>query len=148
PARWRQEWGIRRYGFHGLSVQWAAEQVQVPRLVVCHLGGGCSITAVLEGRSIDTTMGFTPLEGVAMTTRAGSVDPGVLLYLLRERGVSAEELDDALEHDSGLKGLSGTSGDIREVAEAAAAGDERAGLALAVYVHRIAAAVAAMTASL
>ena len=85
PERWH-EWGVRRYGFHGLSVEWAASQVRVPRLVVCHLGGGSSVTAVLDGRSVETTMGFSPLEGVPMTTRSGSVDPGALLYLLRERG--------------------------------------------------------------
>jgi acetate kinase len=102
PERWRTEWGVRRYGFHGLSVEWAATQVRVPRLVVCHLGGGCSITAVRDGRSIDTTMGFSPLEGVPMATRSGSVDPGALLYVLRERGLSLDQLDHALEHESGL----------------------------------------------
>src|SRR5207245_4007433 len=79
PRRWTEEWGVRRYGFHGLSVQWAAERVPVPRLVVCHLGGGCSVTAVRDGRSVETTMGFSPLEGVPMTTRSGSIDPGALL---------------------------------------------------------------------
>jgi acetate kinase len=148
PARWRDEWGVRRYGFHGLSVQWAAERVPARRLVVCHLGGGCSVTAVLEGRSVDTTMGFSPLEGVPMTTRAGSVDPGVLLYLLRERGLSADELDRALEHDSGLAGLSGRSGDVRDLLAAEADGDAASRLALAVYVYRVAAAVASMAAAL
>ena len=137
-----REWGIRRFGFHGLSVRWAAERTPVPRLVVCHLGGGSSVSAVLDGRSVDTTMGFTPLEGVPMTTRSGSVDPGALLYLLRERGLTVDELDRALNLESGLAALSATSGDIREV--------ERAGarLALDVYAHRIAASVAAMTPSL
>jgi acetate kinase len=148
PRRWPEEWGVRRYGFHGLSVQWAAGRVPVPRLVVCHLGGGCSVTAVRDGRSVETTMGFSPLEGVPMTTRSGSIDPGALLYLLRERALSVEELDRALEHESGLKGLSGRTGDVRELEEAEAAGDERARLALAVYVHRIAAAVAASAAAL
>jgi acetate kinase len=148
PERWRDEWGIRRYGFHGLSVQWAAERVVGSRLVVCHLGGGCSITAVLDGRSVDTTMGFSPLEGVPMATRSGSVDPGALVYLLRERGLTADELDRALEHDSGLTGLSGRSGDIRELVAAEADGDSASRLALAVYVHRIAGGVAAMTAAL
>jgi acetate kinase len=148
PARWRDEWQVRRYGFHGLSVQWAAERVPAPRLVVCHLGGGCSVTAVRDGRSIDTTMGFSPLEGVPMTTRSGSIDPGALLYVLREQGLSAEEIDRQLEHESGLAGLSGTSGDVRELWVAEAAGDARASLALAVYVHRIAGAVAVMAASL
>lgn len=132
PARWREEWGIRRYGFHGLSVQWAAEQVPVPRLVVCHLGGGCSVTAVQDGRSVDTTMGFSPLEGVPMATRSGSVDPGALIHLLRERRLTLEELDRALEHESGLAALGGL--------------DEP--LAFAVYTYRIAQAVAAMAAAL
>jgi acetate kinase len=137
-------WGIRRFGFHGLSVQWAAERVPVSRLVVCHLGGGSSVTAVLDGRSVDTTMGFTPLEGVPMTTRSGSLDPGALLYLLRERGLSPDELDHTLNFESGLAALSGTSGDVREVQRAGQAGR----LALDVFVHRVAAAVAAMAASL
>jgi acetate kinase len=148
PARWREEWGIRRFGFHGLSVQWASERVPVERLVVCHLGGGCSVTAVAAGRSVDTTMGFSPLEGVPMTTRSGTVDPGALLYLLRERGLAPDELDRVLEHESGLAGLSGGSGDVRDLLAAEAAGDPAAALALAVYVHRIAGAVAAMAASL
>jgi acetate kinase len=132
PARWREEWGVRRYGFHGLSVAWAAERVPVRRLVVCHLGGGASVTAVLEGRSLDTTMGFSPLEGVPMATRSGSVDPGALLHLLRQRGLSVEELDRALEHESGLAALGGL--------------DEPLGFA--VYTYRIAQAVAAMATAL
>src|SRR5205085_4757546 len=107
PRRWREEWHIRRYGFQGLSVQWASERVRVPRLVVCHLGGGCSVTAVSDGRSVDTTMGFSPLEGVPMATRSGSVDPGALLHLLRTGAVTVDELDRALEHESGLLGLGG-----------------------------------------
>jgi acetate kinase len=144
PRQWREEWGLRRYGFHGLSVQWAAEQVRVARLVVCHLGGGSSVTAVLEGRSVDTTMGFSPLEGVPMTTRSGSVDPGALLYLLRSHGLDADALDHTLNSDSGLKGLAGGSGDMRELEER---DDPDAALALDVFVHRVAAAVAAMAAS-
>ena len=128
PSRWREEWGVRRYGFHGLAVESVAEQVRVPRLVVCHLGGGCSVTAVLDGRSVDTTMGFSPLEGVPMATRSGSVDPGALLYLLRERGLSVEELDSSLEHESGLAALGG----LEEP------------LGFAVYTYRIAQAAAAM----
>ena len=143
PSRLR-ELGIRRYGFHGLSVQRASEQVQVPRLVVCHLGGGCSVTAVRDGRSVDTTMGFTPLEGVPMATRAGSVDPGALVYLLRHR-LSVDELDRALEHDSGLAGLSGLSGDVRELERSEQPG---AHLALAVFTYRIATAVGAMAVAL
>lgn len=145
PARFRDGDEIVRYGFHGLSVQWAAEQVPVKRLVVCHLGGGCSVTAVRDGRSIDTTMGFTPLEGVPMATRSGSVDPGALLYLLRTGRATVEELDHALEHESGLLGLSGLSGDVRELE---ASSDERAQLALGVFSYRVAGAVAAMAAVL
>lgn len=141
PRRWHDEWGVRRYGFHGLSVQWCAEQVRVPRLVICHLGGGSSVTAVRDGRSVDTTMGFSPLEGVPMTTRSGSVDPGALLYLLREHGLDADSLEHALNFESGLKALSGGSGDMREL-EAAGGGP-----ALDVYVHRLVAAVAAMAAA-
>ena len=139
PEQWF-DWGVMRYGFHGVSVEWSASQVQVPRLVVCHLGGGSSVTAVLDGRSVETTMGFSPLEGVPMTTRSGSIDPGALLYLMRERGLSADQLDHALEHESGLAALSGTSGDVRELPEDS--------LALAVYVHRVAAAVAASAVAL
>ena len=128
PRRWRDELGIRRYGFHGLAVAWVAEHVPVPRLVVCHLGGGCSVTAVLDGRSVDTTMGFSPLEGVPMATRAGSVDPGALLYLQRERGLSVSELERVLEEESGLAALGGL--------------DDRFGFA--VYTYRVAQAVAAM----
>jgi acetate kinase len=144
PLRFRQEWGIRRFGFHGLSVQWSAERVRVPRLVVCHLGGGCSVTAVRDRRSVDTSMGFTPLEGVPMATRAGSVDPGILLHLLRH-GMPFDELDSALEHNSGLAGLSGVSGDVRELE---ASDRPEAKLALEVFTYRIAGAVAAMTAAL
>ena len=132
PRRWREEWGVRRYGFHGLAVAWAAEQVQVPRLVVCHLGGGCSVTAVRDGRSADTTMGFSPLEGVPMATRSGSVDPGALLYLLRARGVSPYELDRVLETESGLAALGGLDDP----------------LGFAVYTYRVAQAVAAMAVAL
>jgi acetate kinase len=143
PARWRNEWGIRRYGFHGLSVQWAAERVDVPRLVVCHLGGGCSVTAVRDGRSVDTSMGYSPLEGVPMATRSGSVDPGALLHLLHEGTLDLDALDHALNHESGLAGLAG-SDDVRELEARAGAGDEDAQLALAVFALRTAGAVATM----
>jgi acetate kinase len=144
PAKVRDDWGIRRYGFHGLSVQWASERVRVPRLVVCHLGGGCSVTAVSDGRSVDTTMGFTPLEGVPMATRAGSVDPGALLYLL-EHHLTLEELERMLEHESGLAGLSGLSGDVRELESSSA---PAARLALAVFTYRVATAIGAMATAL
>jgi acetate kinase len=138
PAKWRDEWGIRRFGFHGLSVEWAADRVRAPRLVVCHLGGGCSVTAVRDGHSVDTTMGFTPLEGVPMATRSGSVDPGALLYVLREGLGGVADVDHALEHESGLLALGG-SPDVREL---------HGTLALRVFEHRVAQAVAAMAASL
>jgi acetate kinase len=145
PERWRDEWKVRRYGFHGLSVQWVAGQVDAKRLVVCHLGGGCSITAVLDGRSVDTTMGFSPLEGVPMATRSGSIDPGALLFVQRAYGLSVDEVDRTLNEESGLEGLSGGRG-LRAL-EAAARDDEQAQLALRVYTYRIATAVAAMAAA-
>ncbi len=132
PLRWREEWGIRRYGFHGLAVASVADRITSRRLVVCHLGGGCSVTAVLEGRSVDTTMGFSPLEGVPMATRSGSVDPGAIFYLLREHGLTAAELDHALEHESGLAALGGLDDP----------------LGFAVYTYRVAQAVAAMATAL
>jgi acetate kinase len=137
PQRWR-DLGIRRYGFHGLSVQWCAEQVRVPRLVVCHLGGGSSVTAVRDGRSVDTTMGFSPLEGVPMTTRSGSVDPGALIHLLRAHGVDVQTLDHELNFASGMKALGGGTGDMREVG----------GLALEVFTYRVAAAIGALAVAL
>jgi acetate kinase len=132
PAAWRERWGVRRYGFHGLAVQSVAEQVEAERLVVCHLGGGCSVTAVRDGRSIDTSMGFSPLEGVPMATRSGSVDPGALIYLLREHGLGVDELDQALEYDSGLEALGGLDDP----------------LGFGVYTYRVAAAAAQMAAAL
>jgi acetate kinase len=131
PQRWR-DWGVRRYGFHGIAVQSVVSRLDAERIVACHLGGGCSVTAVLNGRSVDTTMGFTPLEGVPMATRSGSVDPGALVYLMRERGLSVEELDAALEHESGLSAL----GELDDP------------LAFAVYTYRIAGAVAQMAMAL
>ena len=154
PRRWREQYGIRRFGFHGLSVAWSAERAPallsrpIERLVICHLGGGCSITAVLEGRSVDTTMGFSPLEGVPMATRSGSVDPRSIFYLMYPWRLSREEIENGLENESGLKGLSGLSGDVRDIEAAEDSGDEQAALALAVYVHKIAAAVGSMATSL
>jgi acetate kinase len=142
PDEWRRE--IRRYGFHGLSVRWASEQVRVSRLVVCHLGGGCSVTAVLDGRSVDTTMGFTPLEGVPMATRPGTIDPGALLHLLRH-GTDVDRLDDAIEHRSGLLALSGVSGDVAELEQS---NDERASFALSLFAYRIATAVGGLSVAL
>ncbi|MFL5172541.1 MAG: acetate kinase, partial [Microvirga sp.] len=142
PERFRKL-GIRRYGFHGLSVAWVAEQVQAERLVVCHLGGGCSVTAVANGASLDTTMGFTPLEGVPMATRAGSVDPGALLYLLRH-GVTPQELEQALERESGWQALAGTT----QMEALLRSTSEQALLALDVFTYRVAQAVAAMATAL
>jgi acetate kinase len=144
PRRLREDVGIRRYGFQGLSVQWAAEQVRVERLVVCHLGGGCSVTAVKNGRSVDTTMGFTPLEGVPMATRSGSVDPGAILHVLRH-GMTPDELERVLEHESGLAGLSQISGSVEELEPLE---EEPAQRALAVYAYRIAGAVGALAVAL
>ena len=132
PRRWREEWGLRRYGFHGLAVASVADRMDVSRLVVCHLGGGCSVTAVLDGRSIDTTMGFSPLEGVPMASRSGSIDPGAIFYLLREHGLTPEEIDHVLEHESGLAALGGL--------------DDPVGFT--VYTYRVAQAVAAMATAL
>jgi len=145
PARWRNDWDIRRFGFHGLSVQWAAEQVWVPRLVVCHLGGGCSVTAVRDGRSVDTTMGYSPLEGVPMATRSGSIDPEIVLHLLRTKKLDLGEIEHALESESGLLGLSGETARVEELERS---NSSTAKLALSVFAHRVAASVAAMAASL
>jgi acetate kinase len=155
PATWRERWGIRRYGFHGLSHAWVArhapELLGVPgdevRIVSCHLGAGASLCAIDRGRSVDTTMGFTPLEGLVMATRSGSVDPGLLTWLLERTGLGERELARALEHDSGLLGLAGTA-DMREVLARAATGEEAAGIALDVYLHRLRAGIAAMVAAL
>jgi acetate kinase len=151
PAAWRERWGVRRYGFHGLSHAYAARRARelaggASRIVTCHLGAGASLAAVRDGRSVDTTMGFTPLEGLVMATRSGSVDPGLLLWLLEREAVGVSEMAAALEHDSGLLALAGTA-DMREVLARAPA-DEDARLALEVYVHRLRAGIAAMTAAL
>jgi acetate kinase len=153
PRRWREEWGIRRYGFHGLSVEWSAQRAaellggRAGRLVVCHLGGGSSVTAVVDGRSVDTTMGFTPLEGVPMITRSGSVDPGALLYVLRERALDVEALEHALSFDSGVQAIAEEADGMIEIERHALAGEAEAGLALDVMLHHLAGAVAAMSAS-
>lgn len=156
PEAWTRDWGVRRYGFHGLSHAWcarrAAELLRRPlgelRLVTCHLGHGCSAAAVLHGRCVDTTMGFTPLDGLVMATRCGSVDPGIVLHAQIRHGLSAQQVEHALNHESGLLGLSGSSGDMREVLAASAAGDERARLAVDVYCHRVRQAIGALAATL
>ncbi|MGB0564527.1 MAG: acetate/propionate family kinase [Spirulinaceae cyanobacterium] len=155
PYEWFEQ-GIRRYGFHGTShaycSQRAAQLLGRPladlRLVTCHLGNGASLAAVQNGRSIDTTMGFTPLEGLMMGTRSGSTDPAIALYLMREEGFTPDRLDRMLNRESGLKGIFGESGDLRAILAARAAGDERATLAFGMYIHRLKSAIAAMTASL
>jgi acetate kinase len=155
PAAWRERWGLRRYGFHGLSHAWIARRApdllgRGPaglRIVSCHLGAGASLCAIEGGRSVDTTMGFTPLDGLVMATRSGSVDPGLVLWLLEHTDLSERDLADALEHDSGLVGLAGTA-DMSVVVERAGAGDRSAGLALDVYLHRLRAGIAAMGAAL
>jgi acetate kinase len=155
PREWRKRWELRRYGFHGLSHAYASRRaaellgrsVDRLRLVTCHLGAGASLAAVRHGRSVDTTMGFTPLEGLVMASRSGSVDPGLVLWLQEHAGMPAAELAATLEHRSGLLGLAGTA-DMRAILASAEAGDPSAGLALDVYVHRLRSAIAAMAASM
>jgi acetate kinase len=147
PAAWRERWPLRRYGFHGLSHAWAAGRAGNGRVVTCHLGAGASLAAVHDGHCFDTTMGFTPLEGLVMATRSGSVDPGLLLWLLEQTAMSERELAEALEHESGLRGLAGTP-DMREVIAGAARGEQAATLARDVYLHRLRAGIAAMAAAL
>jgi acetate kinase len=154
PWEWTTRWGLRRFGFHGLSVSYAIGRARellggTPRrVVVCHLGAGCSITAVGDGRSVSTSMGFTPLEGVMMAQRSGSVDPGLLLYLMTRRGMAAEELERGLNERSGLLGVSGVSADLRQVLAAAETGQERAVLARDMFVHRVVSGIGAMLATL
>ena len=144
PREWLER-GLRRFGFHGINHEFAAHRAAevlgrpLPelRLITCHLGSGCSLAAVRGGRSVDTTMGFTPLEGLVMGTRSGSLDPGLLLHLLREPGASVDAVDALLNHESGLRGLSGLSGDLRDVLAARGRGDDAAGLAFDVYIHRL-----------
>jgi acetate kinase len=153
PEDWRRRFGVRRFGFHGLSHAWVARRAAEllgdgrRRLVSCHLGSGASLAAIAGGVCVDTTMGFTPLEGLVMSTRSGSVDPGMLLWLQDAAHLGAAEMLDALDRSSGLLGLCG-SGDVREVLARVRAGDARARLAIEVYVHRIAASAAAMAVSL
>ena len=156
PWDWQERYGIRRYGFHGISHEYcsgkAAEVLgrdpSALRLVVCHLGNGCSAAAIKDGVAIGTTMGFTPLAGLMMGTRSGEVDPGILLYLMKERGMSADQVENALNHDSGLLGVSGVSGDYREVEKAAGTGNDRARLALEIYASRVRSAIGGLAATL
>jgi acetate kinase len=152
PESWTREWGIRRYGFHGLSHAYcsrrAAELLRRPvedlRLVTCHLGHGCSAAAVRGGRCVETTMGFTPLEGLMMATRSGSIDPGLLIHVQKQRGLSVDQVERALNHESGLLGVSQISADMRHVLTAAREGHDQARLALGVYTHRVRQAIGAL----
>ncbi|MFD6793154.1 MULTISPECIES: acetate/propionate family kinase [Prauserella salsuginis group] len=156
PAEWNRRWGLRRYGFHGLSHAYVTRRAaeltrppeREPRIVSCHLGAGASLAAVAGGRSVDTTMGFTPLAGLVMATRTGSVDPGLVLWLQQQAGMDADFLSHALERESGLAGLSGGTGDMREIMSGMDSGDEACRLAFDVYVHRLRREIAAMTGSL
>src|SRR5712691_4629131 len=155
PYQWLAQ-GIRRYGFHGINHQYCAERaaqllgkdLNSLKLVTCHLGNGCSLAAIREGRSVDTTMGFTPLEGLMMGTRSGSVDPGILTYLVRQRQFSGQQLDEVLNQKAGLIGISGISRDMRQILAASKNGHERATLALDIYVHRLRSGIGAMVAVL
>ena len=155
PYEWVEQ-GIRRYGFHGISHQYCAERTaqildrDLPslRLITCHLGNGCSLAAIRNGRSVDTTMGFTPLEGLMMGSRSGSVDPGILIYLLRQYNYSADKLNELLNEESGLQGVSGVSNDLRQILEAIASGNQRAQLAIDIYIHRLRSGIGAMLTSL
>ena len=145
------ELGVRRYGFHGISYSYVSKRLTAlnagVRLIVAHLGNGASVCAIRDGRSVDTSMGFTPMEGLVMGTRAGDLDPGVILYLLR-KGRTEADLDDLLNHRCGLRGVSETSGDVRELERAAAAGDARASLALDLFAYRAAGYIASYCAAI
>jgi acetate kinase len=155
PYEWFES-GIRRYGFHGINHQYCATRaakllrrdLASLKLVTCHLGNGCSLAAISEGRSVDTTMGFTPLEGLMMGSRSGSVDPGILTYLMRQGRLQAHEIDEMLNQKSGLLGISGVSGDMREILAAMKQGHPRARLAFDIYAHRLQAGIGAMVAVL
>jgi acetate kinase len=155
PYEWLRK-GIRRYGFHGTSFRWASGQAarllkreNDPglRLIICHLGGGCSLAATVGGKSLDTTMGFTPMDGIAMCTRSGALDPGILLFLMRENP-DVDKLEITLDRESGLQGLSGLPGDTRILLPEASKGNQRAKLAMDVFIHRLQAGIGQMMASL
>ena len=156
PLDLTKRWGLRRFGFHGLSHAYSAERAaqmlgRAPgglRVVIAHLGSGASVTATRDGKSVDTSMGFTPLEGLMMGTRSGSIDPGLLLHLQLQHGMPAEDLQRILNHESGLLGMSGSSADMRDVIEASQAGDTRATLAFRVYAHRARQAIGASAVTL
>ncbi|HKW17255.1 MAG TPA: acetate kinase [Terriglobales bacterium] len=155
PYEWFEQ-DIRRYGFHGINHEYCAQRaaqmlqrdLSSLKIVSCHLGNGCSLAAIAGGKSVDTTMGFTPLEGLMMGTRAGSIDPGILIHLMRTKHTGADALDRTLNHDSGLLGISGVTGDMRDISKAAAEGNARAKLAFDIFIHRLRKGIAAMAASL
>lgn len=155
PYDWYTNWGIRRFGFHGISHQYCTGRAHelLPgrpelKLIICHLGNGCSASAVRGRQALTSTMGYTPMEGLMMGSRSGSLDPGILLHLLKRGLQTAEQLDDALNHAAGLLGVSGVSSDFRDVQKAADAGLERARLALALYAGRVRATIGALAATL
>ena len=156
PQKWTRDWGIRRYGFHGLSHAYCAHRAEEmlasraprpsprdTRLVICHLGHGCSASAVRGGRCVDTTMGYTPLDGLMMATRSGSIDPSIVLHVQQDHGLTVEQVETALNRESGLLGVSGISADMRQILAAAKAGNEQARLALDTYTHRVRQAIGA-----
>lgn len=155
PYEWVEQ-DIIRYGFHGISHQYCAERaaqilgkdLQSLRLITCHLGNGCSLAAIKNGCSVDTTMGFTPLDGLMMGSRSGSIDPGILIYLLRQGNYTVAQLDNVLNKASGLSGISGISGDMRQIKTAISQGNKRAQLAFDIYVHRLRSCIGEMLASL
>jgi acetate kinase len=155
PYDWTEK-GVRRYGFHGTSHEYCAHRaahllgqpLDLLNLITCHLGNGCSLAAVKHGRSIDTTMGFTPLEGLMMGSRSGSIDPAILIYLMRDHGLTADQIDRMLNKASGLKGVSGISSDMREIQTAIDRGSDRAKLALDLYLHRLKSCIGSMLMSL
>lgn len=158
PSHWTRDWGIRRFGFHGLSHAYCARRAALMlrrepeeidlRIVICHLGHGCSASAVRGGKCVDTTMGFTPLDGLMMGTRSGAIDPSIVLFVQERHGLSPAQVDAALNRQSGLLGVSEISADMRQVLAAAKAGNENARLALGIYVHRVRQAIGALTVTL
>lgn len=153
PDLWTRDWGLRRFGFHGLSYSYCTQRAEAmlaamgsraSRFVICHLGHGCSAAAIRDGKCVDTTMGFTPLDGLMMATRCGAVDPGIILHVQSRYGLSAPEVEHALNHRSGLLGVSGISEDMRQVLAAAASGNQRAQLAIGIYTHRVQQAIGAL----
>ncbi len=156
PYHWYTNWGIRKFGFHGIShaycaqraAEWLHRDPSSLKIVSCHLGNGCSATATSGGIAVDTTMGYTPMDGLMMGTRSGSVDPGILLHVQRHKGLTVDQLDDALNHQSGLLGVSGISSDFRAIGEAASRGQENAILAIQMYAARVRSAIGSLTATL